>query len=163
MLALQDDYADRKIDVEDYHNLKNRYKQQTQIFEAEIIENKSSSLQYERILKSGISIMSNLKGFFEKGDLLTKRIILSSIFPGKLIYSQNGCRTTRINEAAKMISVMANGSTKNGTAQNRSNFGLSAQVEVTGFEPVSKHILQKLSTCLFCFELSETNWKQTTD
>ena len=26
-------------------------------------------------------------------------------------------------------------------------------VEVTGFEPVSKHILQKLSTCLFCFEV----------
>ena len=25
----------------------------------------------------------------------------------------------------------------------------SGQVEVTGFEPVSKHILQKLSTCLF--------------
>jgi len=25
------------------------------------------------------------------------------------------------------------------------------QVEATGIEPVSKHILQKLSTCLFCF------------
>ena len=28
-----------------------------------------------------------------------------------------------------------------------------SEVEVTGFEPVSKHILQKLSTCLFCFEV----------
>ena len=27
------------------------------------------------------------------------------------------------------------------------------KVEVTGFEPVSKHIRQKLSTCLFCFEV----------
>ena len=50
-----------------------------------------------------------------------------------------------------------------------------AKVEVTGIEPVSKHILQKLSTCLFCFEVSGINWtrllrlsgsgerKQTTD
>jgi hypothetical protein len=36
-------------------------------------------------------------------------------------------------------------------------------VEATGIEPVSKHIPQKLSTCLFCFGLSGTNWKQTTD
>jgi len=36
-------------------------------------------------------------------------------------------------------------------------------VEATGFEPVSKHIRRKPSTCLFCFVLSEINWKQTTD
>jgi len=36
-------------------------------------------------------------------------------------------------------------------------------VETTRIELVSKHILQKLSTCLFCFDLSGTNWKQTTD
>ncbi len=28
-------------------------------------------------------------------------------------------------------------------------------VEATGFEPVSKHILQKLSTCLFRFKFRE--------
>lgn len=36
-------------------------------------------------------------------------------------------------------------------------------VEVTRVELVSKHILQKLSTCLFCFEVSGNNWEQTTD
>lgn len=35
---------------------------------------------------------------------------------------------------------------------------LMALVEATGLEPVSKHILQKLSTCLFHFVLSEVNW-----
>ena len=34
-----------------------------------------------------------------------------------------------------------------------------ALVEATGLEPVSKHILQKLSTCLFHFVLSEVNWE----
>ena len=38
-----------------------------------------------------------------------------------------------------------------------------ALVEATGLEPVSKHILQKLSTCLFHFILSEVNWEWTTD
>lgn len=36
-------------------------------------------------------------------------------------------------------------------------------VEVRRVELLSKHILQKLSTCLFCFIVSETNWRQTTD
>lgn len=36
-------------------------------------------------------------------------------------------------------------------------------VEATGIEPVSKHILQKLSTCLSCFVLSGRNWKPATD
>jgi len=37
----------------------------------------------------------------------------------------------------------------------------SGQVEVTGFEPVSKHILQKLSTCLFRNYLSGNNRNRT--
>ena len=39
----------------------------------------------------------------------------------------------------------------------------SKVVEVTRVELVSKHILQKPSTCLFCFGLSGINWEQTTD
>jgi len=35
------------------------------------------------------------------------------------------------------------------------------QVEVRGIEPLSKHILQKLSTCLFDYYLSEENRKST--
>jgi len=40
---------------------------------------------------------------------------------------------------------------------------VSIMVEATRVELVSKHILQKLSTCLFCFIVSGINWKQTTD
>ncbi len=36
-------------------------------------------------------------------------------------------------------------------------------VEARGFEPLSKHIHQKLSTCLFNFDLSGNNWELTTD
>jgi|GEM_PF-5026640 hypothetical protein len=35
------------------------------------------------------------------------------------------------------------------------------EVEATGIEPVSKHILQKLSTCLFPYYLSALNRKGT--
>ena len=38
-----------------------------------------------------------------------------------------------------------------------------SSVEATGVEPVSKHILQELSTCLSRFELSGINWKRATD
>ena len=36
-------------------------------------------------------------------------------------------------------------------------------VEATRIELVSKHILQKSSTCLFYFSMSGINWEQTTD
>jgi len=38
-----------------------------------------------------------------------------------------------------------------------------ARVEATRIELVSKHILQKLSTCLSRFKVSESNWNRTTD
>jgi|KBSSwiS6_1023812.scaffolds.fasta_scaffold03257_2 hypothetical protein len=37
------------------------------------------------------------------------------------------------------------------------------RVEVRRVELLSKHILQKPSTCLFYFIMSGSNWKQTTD
>jgi len=35
---------------------------------------------------------------------------------------------------------------------------LPGQVEVTRIELVSKHVLQKSSTCLFCFVVSGIDW-----
>ena len=37
--------------------------------------------------------------------------------------------------------------------QNKKRTRRSCQVEVTGIEPVSKHVPRKLSTCLFCFDV----------
>ena len=37
------------------------------------------------------------------------------------------------------------------------------KVEARRIELLSKHILQKLSTCLSCFVLSGSDWKRATD
>ena len=47
------------------------------------------------------------------------------------------------------------------TSHRRRQAVLAGSVELAGIEPASKHILQKLSTCLFPYCLSAYNRKRT--
>jgi len=64
------------------------------------------------------------------------------VFPEGIFYNReiNRCRT--IIDLEQVIAEK-----KNGTAPK--NLGCAASVEVRGIEPLSKHIRQKLSTCLY--------------
>ncbi len=63
-------------------------------------------------------------------------------------------RTPKINKAVLPITAIDKGLSRNKKGQLLKKVELSGQVEVTGFEPVSKHDIQKLSTCLFSYCLS---------
>jgi len=89
--------------------------------------------------------------------------LLSSIFPEKVIFNENKSRTPKINEAVRLLLATDKDFNEKGTTQIFKNLELSPRVELAGIEPASKHIHQKLSTCLFCFVISGSNWKQTTD
>ena len=67
------------------------------------------------------------------------------------------CRTGRINEALRLICSTDKGFRHKKTGQLFKNLELSGNVEVTGIEPVSKHGIRKLSTCLFQHCLSGKN------
>ena len=63
------------------------------------------------------------------------------------------CRTPHVNEVFRQMTglVRVLGEKENGN--NTFDCNVPALVELAGVEPASKHILQKLSTCLFlhCF------------
>jgi len=105
--------------------------------------------EFQRLTKSGIHLLEKLPSFYQKSTVQTKRDIVSSIFPEKLTISENKSRTPKINEAVLLISSTDKGFSGKKTGQPFKNLELSRQVEVTGVEPVSKHDIQKLSTCLF--------------
>ena len=90
-----------------------------------------------------------------------KREVECSIFPEKIQISENKSRTPKINEAVLLITAIDKGFSRKETGQLFQNLELSRQVEVTGFEPVSKHDIQKLSTCLFLYCLSGNNRNRT--
>ena len=60
-----------------------------------------------------------------------------------------------------LITATEKGFSKKKTGQLLKKVELSGRVEVTGFEPVSKHDIQKLSTCLFLHCLSGSNRGRT--
>jgi hypothetical protein len=85
--------------------------------------------------------------------------LLSSIFPEKLIFEENKSRTPKINEAVRLMLATYKGFNEKVTTQIFKNLELSPRVELAGIEPASKHIRQKLSTCLFHYCLSAMNRK----
>jgi len=81
------------------------------------------------------------------------------IFLAELIVEENKSRTIKVKEAVRMLLETDKGSNEKGTTKIFKNSELSPLVELAGIEPASKHIRQKLSTCLFHYYLSAMNRK----
>jgi hypothetical protein len=58
--------------------------------------------------------------------------LLSSIFPEKLIFEENKCRTPKINEAVRLLLATDKGFNEKGTTQIFKNLELSPWVELRG-------------------------------
>jgi hypothetical protein len=78
-----------------------------------------------------------LDTIYEKGSIEEKRQVIGSIYPGKLGFDGAHLRTTRINEAVRIIYTLdkAFGENKNRTNGKFSN--LSCQVGAARFEPAT--------------------------
>lgn len=50
-----------------------------------------------------VSFLSNLDNLYDTADITTKQQIISSIFPEKLIFEKNNCRTAKIEEAVTLL------------------------------------------------------------
>jgi site-specific DNA recombinase len=152
--ALDDNLMDKVIDTASYAKAKTRYTTELQKLQAELESQGSTQSEFQKFLKTGIHLLENLPEFYRESSIETKREVVSSIFPEKLMISKNRSRTPKINEAVLLITATDKGFSGKEKGQLFKNLELSRQVEVTGFEPVSKHDIQKLSTCLFPYCLS---------
>ena len=74
--------------------------------------------------------------------------MISSIFPEKIYFSENKCRTQRINEVLSRILFINKGLEENKNGQPYQNLELSTLVESERIELSSKQAIKKLSTCL---------------
>jgi site-specific DNA recombinase len=79
---------------------------------------------------------------YQDGDLKTKRRIISSIFPEKLVFNGNNYRTARVNEAVELIYNVGHGFSENKNGQTDKNFDLSTQVNRIGQK--SNHFIEDL-------------------
>ena len=100
-----------------------------------IASSADSQENIDTILNKAVNTLSHLDTLYENASSMKKREIIGSIFPEKLIFDGFNYRTTRLNEALRLIYNMdaAFEENKNGTNDNFSH--LSHQVNWLGLEP----------------------------
>ena len=145
---IQDLYIDGGLSREDYYSISTRCSVEKATVEQKLLEIKAVNTGLKKSLGKGIGVLSNIREIYNNADLTDKRRIISSIFPENLIFNGKKCRTHRINEVVRLILQIDNENHKTESGQISEFIDLSAQVELAGVEPASKHGDHMLSTCL---------------
>jgi hypothetical protein len=102
-----------------------------------------------------------LDTLYAEADTKRKREIIGSMYPEKLTFDGMSYRTSRLNEAIELIYKLGESFSENKKGQTSQKTDLSSLVELQGFEPWSKHIRRKPSTCLFLHYLSGKSRSKT--
>jgi len=145
---LQDLFVDGNIDKENYIQTMKRYESVKRELSNKIESIQETDFEYNSWLKSGVNMLSNMGSFYFNGGISEKQAIISSIFPEKIYFSGNKCRTQRINEVLSNMLLINNGLGNKKSGQIYQNLELSTLVESERIELSSKQAIKKLSTCI---------------
>ncbi len=127
------------LDGKEYKIIKTEAEEQLLKLEARLIDatnQRQNSIDVESMVEKALSTLSNLDETYQKADVNQKREIIGSIYPEKLVFSENNYRTGKINEVAALIYHINSTlpSKKTGTSdENSSKFRL---VPKMGLEPI---------------------------
>jgi site-specific DNA recombinase len=95
--SLEEKYILNDIERDSYSLMKPKFKEEIQVAKSEIDELQGTETNHSKYLKSGISLIQNLKGYYEKANITNKQKLIGSIFPENLIIENGECRTTHEN------------------------------------------------------------------
>jgi site-specific DNA recombinase len=155
MLRLQDLLVDGSLSSEDYSVMKQRYSSEKSAIEGKIHELKAVKTNLNQSLEQGVGVLADIDRLYNRADLTGKKQILGSIFPEDLFFDGKKCRTPRINEVLRLILLIDSNNHELKNGQISEYLDLSAQVELAGVEPASKHGNHMLSTCLFLLDFRD--------
>ena len=93
-------------------------------------------------IESGLKLLMNLQEFFVNSDYEGKRILAGAIFSEKLIFGNENCRTTKLNEVIEVLT--SNSGTSEGIKKRKAvkNDSFSVNVPKTGLEPAHPKALR---------------------
>lgn len=146
---LQDLLVDDIISAEDYHKKKSQYQTELKDLKESIKAHSLENPDLKKKIAGGINFLANIKSTYANADVIHKQRLLSSIFPEKIVFSKNKCRTPRINSLLLHILLNNKKLRQIKTGQSDQKIELSRQVESPGIEPGSKQATKELSTRLF--------------
>lgn len=126
---------DNKIDTEDYRKMKSETAAKISRLEANLAEFSGEEINIDGLLSEGIANTFRLDSIYDNGDIIKKREVIGSMYPEKLTFDGNLVRTTRINEAVRIICSLDKACGGNKKGQNGGNSTLSCLVTASGFKP----------------------------
>jgi site-specific DNA recombinase len=123
------------LDADDYRIIKSESEKTINRLEVKLTATATDTSHIAPLWEKAISTMSQLDVLYEKGTVIQKRKVVSSMFPEKLTFDGFQYRTQRVNEAINLISLIDNKlkSIKKGTSHSISD--LSQEVTPQGLEP----------------------------
>lgn len=110
------------------------------------------------LLQQNLHKLGDMKFLWNNGNTLQKHEIIKKGFDNRLYYENGSYRTPFLLPIFSLNPMITN---KKGLIEIIGLPDKPGQVELRGFEPLSKHIPQKLSTCLFPYCLSALHRKRT--
>lgn len=127
------------IDAADYKTIKTECERKINLFEAKLSAVAPQQESIETLLDKALYNLAHIDERYEKADVAGKRQIIGSMYPEKLIFSENGYRTTRLNEAVSLIYSIDKACRENENGQTSIKTSLSNEVILVGLEPPLKH------------------------
>src|SRR5258706_6174419 len=126
--------SSRQIDPADFREMKAEYGSKLEKLEAKLSGCDHEQVSIKHLLDKGLDNLLKLDYTYESGDVEKKREIISSMYPEKLTFDGFVLRTTRINEAVRLIYSLNTDFGQNENRTNGENSSLSCEVGVRRFE-----------------------------
>ncbi len=82
---MEDDLADRLIDIETFSKSKARFTTELSKLKSELSDQRTTTTAFDQFLKKGIHLLKDIPSFYSKSSVQVKREVIGSIFPEKLV------------------------------------------------------------------------------
>ncbi len=129
------------IDPSDYRDIKKDCDEQLMRLEAKlsaIVATSNKSRGINALIESALNNLFDIATTYREATAELKRTIISSIFPEKLVFSETGYRTPKVNAAANLIFLINKDLIEKKDRNNEVSLHHSGVVVSTGIEPISK-------------------------
>jgi len=100
---LQNDFMDRNITSQDYHDMKEKVERDIVLIRSKLSELTEKSSPYKIYIEKEVSMLENLVEYYRKSSGATKKKILGCIYAGKLILENGRVATSTFTEPIQLI------------------------------------------------------------
>jgi site-specific DNA recombinase len=142
-----------QIEPTDYRTMKEVCAEKLNKLQVKLASLSTYTGSIDILLKDGLDTLFQLDRIYEKGSIDVKRQVIGSIYPEKLSFDGEHLRTTRINEAVRIIYAMGKDLPGNEKGQSGIISALSSHVGKTGFEPATPWSQTRCATGLRYFPI----------